>query len=159
MMSKMLFISIILLVASLQYNTTVAKVYYVRASGSTSNKESLDHYLNNAGEYFSSYSQLRFKPGKYYLNTNNLVIQNVRNFALIGESPCYITCISYSSVIIYNVTKFTLKNINFQNCNKNHSANLHTTFTYDDVSITKPSHNTSVLFITVHQWRSIISVY
>ena len=47
--------------------------------------------------------------------------------------------------MILNVSNFTLENINFENCNKNHSTDLHTTFDYDHVSISKPSCNASIL--------------
>ena len=47
--------------------------------------------------------------------------------------------------MILNVTNFTLENINFENCNKNHSTDLHTSFDYEYVSISKPSYNASIL--------------
>ena len=46
--------------------------------------------------------------------------------------------------MILNVTNFTLFNIGFKNCNKNHSAYLHTTFDYGHISISEPSHNASI---------------
>ena len=107
--------------------------------------ESLKHYLDNTS-YFTSDSQLQFKPGEYYLNAD-LVIQNINNFLLIGESYCKITCVSQVSIKIFNVKNFTLENIKFENCNKNHSNDLHTTFEYGHVSISKPSRNASILLL------------
>ena len=103
--------------------------------------ESLEHYCN-ISKYFTSHSQLKFMPGQYFLN-DDLVIQNLTNFSLIGEN-CIIRCTSHASVIIFKVTNFTLENINFEDCNKNHSDDLHTTFDYNYILISKPSQNASI---------------
>ena len=121
---------------------TDTKLYQVAANGSDT--ESIEYYLKNTRKYFSSNSQLRFKPGEYYLSSD-LVIKNVINFSLTGESFCKITCALYSSVVILNVTNLLLDNITFKNCNKNFSAYLHATFDYDHVSISMPSCNASLL--------------
>ena len=129
---------------------TTTTVYNVLPNDNDSNSfnksdirsgESLEHYCN-ISKYFTSHSQLKFMPGQYFLN-DDLVIQNLTNFSFIGEN-CNIRCTSHASIIIFNVTTFTLKNIYFENCIKNHSDDLHTTFEYDHVSISKPSQNASI---------------
>ena len=145
----MAFHIILLSLASLLPITTTT-VYNVLPNDNDSNSfnksdirsgESLEHYCN-ISKYFTSHSQLKFMPGQYFLN-DDLVIQNLTNFSFIGEN-CNIRCTSHASIIIFNVTTFTLKNIYFENCIKNHSDDLHTTFEYDHVSISKPSRNASI---------------
>ena len=87
--------------------------------------ESLGYYLKNTSKYFSSDSQLHFKMGHHYLNTD-LVIQNVTNVTLTGESLCIIRCTSHVSIIIFNVTNFRLENITFEHCSADYSDHLHT---------------------------------
>ena len=107
-----------------------------------SDTEPLEHY-GNGDKYFKSNSQLQFKSTECSLN-GDLVIQNVRNFSLIGESSCKIKCVSNVSILIFNVTDFKLENINFEGCNKNYSHDLKTSVDYDHVSISKPSHDASI---------------
>ena len=136
----------LLLVVSLQHIITATNIYYVASNNSSnhgSDTESLEYYLNNTRKYLSSNSQLHFKPGQYYLNVD-LIVQNVISFSMIGEGSCKVSCVLYSSIMLVNVTNFTLENINFKNCNKNHSDDLHTTFDYDYISISKPSPNASI---------------
>ena len=135
----------VLLVVSLQHITNGIITYDVVSNGSNngSNIKSLDYYLNNTSKYFSSFTQLVFKPGKHYLNAD-IIVQNVISFSMLGEGSCKVSCILYSSIMLFNVTDFTLENINFENCNKNHSDKLHTTFDYDYISISKPSRNASI---------------
>ena len=68
--------------------------------------------LNNTSKYFASFTQLVFKPGKHYLN-NDLIVQNVINFSMTGKGFCKISCVLYSSIMLFNVTNFTLENIDF----------------------------------------------
>ena len=130
----------VLLVVSVQYIVTANICKVSRNGGDT---ESLEHYIHNNVKYFISKSQLQLKSRECYL-TSDLVIQNINNFSLIGEISCKITCASYVSILIFNVTDFKLENINFVNCNKNYSHNLNITFDYDHVTISKPSHNGSI---------------
>ena len=138
----MLFILIILVAASVQHMITTVNSYMVTANGSDT--ESLEYYFNNTHKYFLPNDQLHFQPGIYYLNVD-IVIENITNFSLIGEDICIIRCTSNVSIMILNVSNFTLENINFENCNKNHSTDLHTSFGYEYVSISKPSCNASIL--------------
>ena len=138
----MLFISLLLVAASVQHIIMATNSYKVRANGSDT--ESLEYYLNNTNKYFLPNRQLHFQPGIYYLNVD-IVIENITNFSFIGEDSCKIRCTSNVSIVILNVSNFTLENINFENCNKNHSTDLHTSFDYEYVSISKPSCNASIL--------------
>ena len=139
-LSKM-FIKSVLFVASLQY---IVAANNCQVSHNGNDSESLEHYISNNVKYFISNSQLQFKSRECYL-TSDLVIQNINNFSLIGESSCKVTCASYVSILIFNVTHFKLENINFVNCNKNYSHNLNISFDYDHVIISKPSRNGSIL--------------
>ena len=75
----------------------------------------LQHYLLNVTKYFTSNTQLLFLPGLHNLHTD-LIIQNVHNISLIGSTAngttldTVIQCNS-SSILIFSVSKFTLKSI------------------------------------------------
>ena len=138
----MLFISLLLVAASVQHIVMATNSHKVRTNGSDT--ESLEYYINNTSKYFLPNHQLHFQPGIYYLNVD-IVIENITNFSLIGEDFCIIRCTSNVSIMILNVSNFTLENINFENCNKNHTTDLHTTIDYEYVSISKPSCNASIL--------------
>ena len=114
-------------------------------SGESESAEYLEYYMLNSSKYFSSYSTLNFKMGKYYLNTD-LVIQNITNVTMIGEGEqfCVIRCASSVSIIIFNVTNFSLKNITFVNCNANYSHHFHTKFAYDSTFISSLRSNASI---------------
>ena len=134
---------VILLFLSSLLPITTATVYNVSLNSSdTRSGETLEHYCN-ISKYFASHSQLRFRPGQYFLN-HDLVVQHLTNFSFIGGS-CNIRCTLHASIILFNITNITIENINFENCNKNHSSDLHTTFEYNHVSISKPSRNASIL--------------
>ena len=128
---------------------TTAAVYNVRSDDNrtiglndTESGESLEYY---ASKYFSSNSQFYFKMGHHYLNTD-LVIQNVTNVTLTGESLCIIRCTSnYASISILNVTNFRLQNIAFQNCSTHYNNYLHTDTRHDIMTISKLG-NASILF-------------
>ena len=51
------------------------------------NTFSLQHYLNNASNYFVSHNQFHFMQGQYYIN-NDLVIKDVDNFTITGIGQC-----------------------------------------------------------------------
>ena len=143
----------VLFSVALLLHTTTATVYYVTPddgdftnNNDTESAKSLECYLKNTNKYFSSDSQFHFKMGHHYLNTD-LVIQNVTNVTLTGESLCIIRCTSHVSIIILNVTNFMLENVTFENCSANYSNYLHNDFKYYYTSIRslKPSSNASVL--------------
>ena len=83
--------------------------------------------------------------GHHYLNTD-LVIQNVTNVTLTGEGLCIIRCTLHVSIVILNVTNFSLENITFENCSTNYRNYLHTDIRYDITSVSKPGpSNASIL--------------
>ena len=106
---------LLLLVASLLHTTT-STIYYVIPDDHyhpiNDNTYTLQHYLNNTNKYFTSNTQLHFLPGQYYLN-NDLIIQGVSNFSLIGNrtnevintvinctSPAGIAVVGSSNIVI-----------------------------------------------------------
>ena len=143
----------VLFSVALLLHITTAKVYNVTPDdgdfinyNNTKSAKSLEYYLKNTSKYFSSDSQFHFKMGHHYLNTD-LVIQNVTNVTLTGESLCIIRCTLHVKIIIFNVTDFRLENITFENCSANYSNYLHDDFKhhYTSVSDLKPSSNASIL--------------
>ena len=144
----------LLFLSLLLHITTANGVYNVRSDDNitishkdTESAESLEYYLRNTNQYFSSDSQFCFKMGHHYLNTD-LVIQNVTNVTLTGESLCVIRCTSHVSIIILNVTNFRLENITFENCGTNYGNHVHfhsDFYKYDVISISKPESNASIL--------------
>ena len=144
-----------LLSVVLLLHITIAKVYNVIPDegdfmdyNETESAKSLEYYLKNTSKFFSSDSQLHFKMGYHYLNTD-LVIQNITNVTLTGEFEglCIIRCTSHVRIIIFNVTDFRLENITFENCSANYSNYLHDDFKHHYTSIIdfKPSTNASIL--------------
>ena len=141
-----------LLSVALLVHTTTGRIYYVTPedSSSTINNDagnSLGYYLKNTSKYFSSNSQLKFKPGDHYLSTD-LVIQDVTNVTLTGEGLSIIRCTSSVEIIIQYVIDLKLENIVFENCNANYSNHLHTSFIHkyrSTSTISKPTGNTSIL--------------
>ena len=138
-----MFFILVILSVSLQYTANATNILHVSTTG-IDDTETLEYYLNNTREYFVSDTKLQFKSGNYELN-DDLVVQNVINFSMVGEYSCKIICFSPVNIKIFRVKNFTLENINFENCNNNYSDVLHTTFDYDHVSISKPSRNASIL--------------
>ena len=72
----------------------------------------LQHYLLNVTKYFTSNTQLLFLPGIHHLHTN-LIIQNVHNFSLIGNTttPNIVIQSNVSSVVMLTISRLTIKNI------------------------------------------------
>ena len=145
----MLVLFVSLFASSLVYITNAA-VYNVRSDNKSLNNndtqpgECLEYYLKNTSKYFSTDSQFYFKMGHHYLNTD-LVIQDVTNVTLTGESLCFIRCTSHVNIIILNVTDFRLENVTFENCSTNYKDYLHKDFRFKRDLIAKPSNNASIL--------------
>ena len=135
---------------ALLLHITTATVYNVTPHDgdfmSSDTAKSLDYYLKNTSKYFCSGSHIHFKMGHHYLNSD-LVIQNVTNVTLTGESSCIIRCTSHVSIVILNVTNFRLENVTFENCSANYSNHLHNDFKNHHTSIRnlKPRGNASIL--------------
>ena len=148
--NKMMLVLFVSLFALSLIHITNAAVYNVRSDNISLNNndaqpgESLQYYLKNTSKYFSSNSQFHFKMGHHYLNTD-LVIQNVTNVTLTGESLCIIRCTSHVNIIILNVANFRLENITFENCSTSYKNYLHKDFRFKHDLIAKPSSNASIL--------------
>ena len=80
----------------------------------------LQYYQLNISKYFTSNTQLLFLPGLHHLHTD-LIIQNVHNISLVGNSAndttpdTVIRCDELVSIIHYNITNLTMKNLMIQN--------------------------------------------
>ena len=74
----------------------------------------LQHYLLNVTKYFTSNTQPLFLPGLHHLHTD-LIIQNVHNISLIGDTAngtALIQCMhSKTYITIVNVTLFMIRNL------------------------------------------------
>ena len=138
------FCHLLLLSTSLIHTATTAAVYHVVPDNNKNeimlspNVNTLRYYLSKE---FASHSQLLFQPGQYHLKTD-LVIRNIHNFTLSGNnSNMNCTTGTHASIMVINVTNFTLENFSIMNCGKNHSLS----FDGEHVDIDKPSSNGSIL--------------
>ena len=120
---------LLLLVASLLHSTT-STVYYVMPDDHyhpiNDNIYTLQHYLNNTNKYFTSNTQIHFLPGQYYLN-NDLIIQGVSNFSLIGNRTnevinTVINCTSPAGIAVVGSSNIVIANIVMNECENDHSA-------------------------------------
>ena len=111
------------MVASLLHITT-STVYYVMPDNHyhpiSDNTHTLQHYLNNTNKYFTSNTQLHFLPGQYYLN-NDLIIQGVSNFSLIGNRTnevinTVINCTLLAGVVVVDSSNIVIANIIMSEC-------------------------------------------
>ena len=117
------------LVASLLHVTT-STVYHVMPDNYyhpiNDNAYILQHYLNNTNKYFTSNTQLHFLPGQYYLN-NDLIIQGVSNFSLIGNKTnevinTVINCTSPAGIVVVNSSNIFIANIVMKECGNNYKS-------------------------------------
>ena len=118
-----------LLVASLLH-ITASTVYHVMPDNYchpiNDNTYTLQHYLNNTNKYFTSNIQLHFLPGQYYLN-NDLIIQGVSNFSLIGNRTnevinTVINCTSPAGIVVVNSSNIVIANIVMKECGNNYKS-------------------------------------
>ena len=123
--------SLLLLVASLLH-ITASTVYHVMPDNHyhpiNDNTYTLQHYLNNTNKYFTSNTQLHFLPGQYYLN-NDLIIQGVSNFSLIGNRTnevinTVINCTSPAGIVVVNSSNIVITNIAMNDCGNDYTAIL-----------------------------------
>jgi len=84
----------------------------------------LQHYLHNTTKYFTSNTRLLFQPGIHHLHTN-LIIRNIHNISLIGNSitddttPTAIIQCEYlagASITFIEITNLTISKLVIQNC-------------------------------------------
>ena len=138
---------VIMLVTSLLHSTT--SVYYVMPDDHyhpiNDNTYTLQHYLNNTNKYFTSNTQLHFLQGQYYLN-NDLIIQGVSNFSLIGNRTnevinTVINCTSPAGIAVIGSSNIVIANIVMNECGndydpKNQTEDVKTVLVVDSQSIT-----------------------
>ena len=149
---------ILLLVAS-PLHITASTVYHVMPDNHyhpiSDNTHTLQHYLNNTNKYFTSNTQLHFLPGQYYLN-NDLIIQGVSNFSLIGNRTnevinTVINCTSPAGIAVVNSSNIVITNIVMNDC-----GNDYTTFLNNYSFEGKIIHTISLLFL---QCKVIVCMY
>ena len=90
------------------------------------NTYTLQHYLNNTNKYFTSNTQLHFLPGQYYLN-NDLIIQSVSNFSLIGNRTnevinTVINCTSPAGIVVVGSSNIVIANIVMNECGNDYES-------------------------------------
>ena len=120
---------LLMLVASLPHITT-STVYYVIPDNHyhpiNDNTYTLQHYLNNTNKYFTFNTQLHFLPGQYYLN-NDLIIQGVSNFSLIGNRTnevinTVINCTSPAGIAVVGSSNIVITNIVMNECGNDYDS-------------------------------------
>ena len=109
----------ILVVASL-LRITSSVTYYVtpdNSSQAANNVFTLQHYIDNAKEFFKPHHQLHFLSGQYYLQ-DNFILQNVSNFTMNGNKSILICKSKSLGIMISNVESLMITNIEFKQCSK-----------------------------------------
>ena len=119
---------ILLLLLSIFQSNTTGSVYRVTPDGYRNTTchhcQNLRYYQLNATKYFTSNTQLLFLPGLHQLHTD-LIIQNVHNFSLTGESitkdkipKAVIQCEYHAGISIkfIEITNLTITRLVIQNC-------------------------------------------
>ena len=121
--------SLLMLVAAL-LQTTTSTVYHVMPDNHyhpiNDNTYTLQHYLSNTNKYFTSNTQLHFLPGQYYLN-NDLMIQGVSNFTLIGNRVdevinTVINCTSPAGIVVVGSSNIVIANIVMKECGNDYNS-------------------------------------
>ena len=117
------------LIASLLHIAT-STIYYVMPDNHyhpiNDNTYTLQHYLNNTNKYFTSNTQLHFLPGQYYFN-NDLIIQGVSNFSLIGNRineviNTVINCTSPAGIVVVGSSNIVIANIVMNECGNDYKS-------------------------------------
>ena len=133
----------LLLAASLLHITT-STVYYVMPDDHyhpiNDNTYTLQHYLNNTNKYFTSNTQLHFLPGQYYLN-NDLIIQGVSNFSLIGNRNneiinTVINCTAPVGIILVSSSSINISNIVMNECGNDYTVFIKHTVYFNNRQLT-----------------------
>ena len=110
-------------------HTVTSSIYYVIPDGHTpsisNDSHTIEEYLNNASQYFTSNTQLHFLPGHHYLQ-RDLIIQNIIYFNISGTTDSIIVCNGTVPVglAIVNVTRLIFQNISVKNCGKDYRLKL-----------------------------------
>ena len=114
-------------------HTTTSTVYYVMPDNDyhpiNDNTYTLQHYLNNTNKYFTSNTQLHFLPGQYYLS-NDLIIQGVSNFSLIGNRTneiinTVINCTLPAGIAVVGSNDIVIANIVMNECGNDYKSYIY----------------------------------
>ena len=138
------------LTTSLLFATHVnSTTYYVKSDDyftTNNNTFTLQYYISNTKKYFSSNNELCFLPGVYHLNTT-LSLKNMHNFTLSGINDSTIKCSTYESMMIINVTNFTMKSLSFIGCGKYHKNYVQSKYKNDTETSFKTGGYGASIFI------------
>ena len=124
-------------------HTTISTVYYVTPDNHyhpiNDNTYTLQYYLNNTNKYFTSNTQLHFLPGQYYLN-NDLIIQGVSNFSLIGNRTnevinTVINCTSPAGIAVVGSSNIVIANIVMNDCGNDYKSFMSDVYQYQGEDI------------------------
>ena len=116
---------LLLLLASLVHKVTSATYFVIPDDYSShltdANTFTLQHYLNNTSKYFVFHNHFHFMQGQHYIN-RDLIIKDIDNFTITGPKigQCNIICTSPASIVVVNVNKIEIQNINLISCINNH---------------------------------------
>ena len=109
----MYLISSLGIILSLLMHITVSSIYYVTPKDDDSTgiieSHTLQYYLNDSLKYFTSNTQLQFLAGTHHFY-NNLVVQNVTNFSLVG-SHITIVYSQHANIVIKFANNITISNL------------------------------------------------
>ena len=93
----------------------------------------------------------------HHLNTT-LLLKDMNNFTLSGTNDSTIMCTTYESIMIINVTNFTLKNINFIGCGKYHRDYVESKYKNDIETLFKTAGYGASAFIDDCQLINISNI-
>ena len=114
-------------------HTTTSTLYHVMPDNHhhpiNDNTYTLQHYLNNTNKYFTSNIQLHFLPGQYYLS-NDLIIQGVSNFSLIGNRTneiinTVINCTLPAGIAVVGSNDIVVANIVMNECGNDYKSYIY----------------------------------
>ena len=118
-----------LLLISLLCSVQCSNIHFVKPDydeDNSDNAHTLQYYVNNSDKYFTSHTEIYFKRGQYYLNTD-VFLNNITDIVFAGINTCNITFGTLVSVIAYNGSNFKFKNISEHNSN-NYASKSHSNF-------------------------------
>jgi len=93
-----------LLLISLLCSVQCSNIHFVKPDydeDNSDNAHTLQYYVNNSDKYFTSHTEIYFKRGQYYLNTD-VFLNNITDIVFAGINTCNITFGTLVSVIAYN---------------------------------------------------------
>ena len=114
--------------------STTCKRYFVKPDydeDNSKNTHTIQYYINNFDKYFTSYTQIWFKSGQYYLYSD-VFLNNITNIAFTGQgmNTCGITFVAFASVKVCNSSNVKFENLSFmsEKDQKYHAFKTHSKF-------------------------------